>query len=86
MITHAKKKTVQGSTLKIRSITHRVEKSHRQVNYLDKFSQKNWFSRHTLKISGKFLNFFDEPGDRGRLFSSILGEKEVRVDFNSKYT
>ena len=74
MITHDEKKTVHFSRLKFRSITHQVEKSHRQVNYLNKFSQNNWFSRHTLKISGKFLNFFDEPGDRGRLFSSILRE------------
>ena len=77
MITHDEKKTVHFSRLKFRSITHQVEKSHRQVNYLNKFSQNNWFSRHTLKISGKFLNFFDEPGGRGR-FSSILSEKEVR--------
>ena len=77
MITRVKKKKVQCSRSKIRSITHRVEKSHRQVDYLDKFSQNNRFSRHTLKFSSKFLNFFDEPGGMGR-FSSILSEKEVR--------
>ena len=65
MITHAKKKTVQGSTLKIRSITHRVEKSHRQVNYLDKFSQNSWFSSHTLKFLGKSIPFFHETAGTG---------------------
>ena len=58
MITHAKKKTVQGSTLKIGSITHRVEKSHRQVKYLDKFFQSSWFLSHTLKFLGKFYRIF----------------------------
>ena len=61
MITIEKKKRVQCSRSEFRNITHRVEKNHRQVNYLYKLSRYNWFSRHTLKISGKILNFFDEP-------------------------
>ena len=65
MITHEKKKTVQYSRSKIRNITHRVEKSHRQVNYLDKFSQNNWFSSHNLKFLGKSIHFFRETGGTG---------------------
>ena len=82
MITHEKKKTVQCSRSKIIVITHRVKKSHRQINHLDKFSQNNWFSSHTLKFSGKFLNFFDKPSGRGR-FSSILSEKRSSSTFNA---
>ena len=82
MITHETKKTVQSSRSKIIAITHRVKKIHRQINHLDKFSQNNWFSRHTLKISGKFLNFFDKPSGRGR-FSSILSEKRSSLTFKT---
>ena len=78
MITHEKKKTVQSSRSKIIAITHRVKKSHRQINHLDKFSQSNWFSNRTLKFSGKFLNFFDKPSGRGRFFFHFEWKKEVR--------
>ena len=77
MITHETKKTVQCSRSKIIVITHRVKKSHHQVHYLDKFSQYDWFSSHTFKFSGKFHEFFDEPGGMGRN-SSIFEQKEVR--------
>ena len=65
MITGGGKKTVQCSRLKLRSITHQVEKPHRQVNYLDKFSQNSWFSSHTLKFLGKSIPFFHETAGTG---------------------
>ena len=61
MITHEKKKKVQCSISKIIVITHPVKKSYRQINHLDEFFQNNLFPSHTLKFSGKFLNFFDKP-------------------------
>ena len=65
MITHDEKKTVHCSGLKIRSITHRCGKTHRQSIYLDKSSQKSWYSSHTFKFLGKSIRFFREPGGRG---------------------
>ena len=55
------KKTVHCSTLKIKSITHRAKKSHRQVNYLDKSNPLRWFSSYTLNFQANVDKIFINP-------------------------
>ena len=55
------KKTVHCSTLKIKSITHRVKKSHRQVNYLHKSNPLRWFSSYTLNFQANVDKIFINP-------------------------
>ena len=51
------------------SFTNLVIKRHRQSNHLDKSNALKWFSSHTFWFSGKFYEFFDEPGGMGRISS-----------------
>ena len=74
MITHEKKKTVQCSRSKIIVITHRVKKSHRQSNYLDKISQSSWITSHTFRFLGKYITIFSWTRRHG----SILREKKCK--------